>query len=321
MKLATLHNGKRDGQLVVVSRDLATAVPARGVAPSLIHALENWTRVKGALETLYQELNAKRIDEARPFDVQQCLAPLPRAPYRIDIVPAPAGTQQPVDGGASQIPRLQQGISDAYTSGIENIMLPADVSGICFEARLSAAVDDVPMSTSHRDAIRHVRLLMLTSELSAVAHGAQAPSTCRTHRACISISCAPIAITPDEFVGPLHLDGVRFPLALRVNGEPMPMQSQDETLSNFPPWIVQASRWRALSAGTLVGAKRVVHLNQARSMTLNARNAPSDAFHAQADVAKHGARIHVEMMDAQNRTIFGAIQHRLVGETEDSLHR
>lgn len=314
MKLATLHSGKRDGQLVVVSRDLATAVPARGVAPSLIHALENWTRVKGALETLYQELNAKRIDEARPFDAQQCLAPLPRAPYRIDIVPAPAGTQQPVDGSALQRTLFQQGVSDAYTGGIENIMVPADVSGICFEARLSAAVDDVPMNTSHRDASRHVRLLMLTSELSAVEHEAQGPSMCRTHRTCISISCAPIAITPDELIDPLHLNGVRFPLVLRVNGEPIQVQSPDETLSNFPSWIVQASRWRALSAGTLVGAEGVVHLNQAHSIGPN-------TSYAQADAAKRGPHINVEMIDAQHRTIFGAIQHRLVGETEDLLHR
>ena len=43
MKLATLKNGSRDGRLVVVSRDLAWAVDASSVAPTLQQAIENWS--------------------------------------------------------------------------------------------------------------------------------------------------------------------------------------------------------------------------------------------------------------------------------------
>ena len=40
MKLATLNNGKRDGALVVVSRDLSRAVRVPSIAPTLQAALD-----------------------------------------------------------------------------------------------------------------------------------------------------------------------------------------------------------------------------------------------------------------------------------------
>ena len=43
MKLATLRDGSRDGRLVVVSRDLARAVDAASVAPTMQFAIEHWT--------------------------------------------------------------------------------------------------------------------------------------------------------------------------------------------------------------------------------------------------------------------------------------
>ncbi|MDH4074048.1 MAG: 2-keto-4-pentenoate hydratase, partial [Gammaproteobacteria bacterium] len=45
MKLATLRNGTRDGQLVIVSRDLRRAMPVPSIAPTLQAALDDWSRV------------------------------------------------------------------------------------------------------------------------------------------------------------------------------------------------------------------------------------------------------------------------------------
>jgi hypothetical protein len=44
MKLATLRNGSRDGQLVVVSRDLTRVLPVQKIAATLQQALDNWVR-------------------------------------------------------------------------------------------------------------------------------------------------------------------------------------------------------------------------------------------------------------------------------------
>jgi hypothetical protein len=42
MKLATINDGTRDGQLAVVARDLKTAHLADGIAPTLQAALDDW---------------------------------------------------------------------------------------------------------------------------------------------------------------------------------------------------------------------------------------------------------------------------------------
>ena len=79
MKLATLKTADRDGELLVVARNLATAVSARHVAPNLMTALERWEVVEPALQSLYAQLNAGTAHDAVAFDPKQAAAPLPRA--------------------------------------------------------------------------------------------------------------------------------------------------------------------------------------------------------------------------------------------------
>ena len=57
MKLASLKDG-RDGQLVIVSRDLATAVDASDIAPTLQAALDEWDVVSPQLAARNEMLNA-----------------------------------------------------------------------------------------------------------------------------------------------------------------------------------------------------------------------------------------------------------------------
>jgi fumarylacetoacetate (FAA) hydrolase len=57
MKLATLNDGTRDGQLAVVSRDLKSAHIADGIAPTLQAALDDWPFIAPQLNELYQQLN------------------------------------------------------------------------------------------------------------------------------------------------------------------------------------------------------------------------------------------------------------------------
>ena len=57
MKLATLKDGSRDGQLAVVSRDLSIAQHAAGVATRLQTVLDDWRFFAPQLEEIYQALN------------------------------------------------------------------------------------------------------------------------------------------------------------------------------------------------------------------------------------------------------------------------
>ena len=52
MKLATLNDGTRDGQLAVVSRDLKHALKADHIAPCLRAALDDWNYCAPQLEVL-----------------------------------------------------------------------------------------------------------------------------------------------------------------------------------------------------------------------------------------------------------------------------
>jgi fumarylacetoacetate (FAA) hydrolase len=79
MKLATYRDGSRDGQLVVVSRDLTTAHYATHAAHTLQHVLDDWNFISPQLQDLYVELNHGKGRHVFPFDPTQCMAPLPRA--------------------------------------------------------------------------------------------------------------------------------------------------------------------------------------------------------------------------------------------------
>ena len=79
MKLATYKDGSRDGQLVLVSRDLTTAHYATGMANRLQQVLDDWNFMSPQLQDLYDALNSGRARHAFPFDPRQCMAPLPRA--------------------------------------------------------------------------------------------------------------------------------------------------------------------------------------------------------------------------------------------------
>ena len=79
MKFASYQDGSRDGQLVVVSRDLGLAVYPSHIANRLQQVLDDWNYLSPQLQDLSDQLNAGRARNAFAFNPAQCLAPLPRA--------------------------------------------------------------------------------------------------------------------------------------------------------------------------------------------------------------------------------------------------
>ena len=68
MKLATYNDSSRDGQLVVVSRDLSTAHYATGIAARLQQVLDDWGFLSPQLQDLYETLNNGKARHAFPFE-------------------------------------------------------------------------------------------------------------------------------------------------------------------------------------------------------------------------------------------------------------
>ena len=90
MNLATRKDDSRDGQLVVVSRDLKHAAMASRITGTLQRALDDWAFMAPQLQDLYDELNHGRAPNSFPFDPDEYLSPLPRAFQRIEAGAYPA---------------------------------------------------------------------------------------------------------------------------------------------------------------------------------------------------------------------------------------
>ena len=176
MKLATYKDGSRDGQLVVVSRDLSTAHYATGIASKLQQVLDDWNFLAPQLQDLYTTLNQGKARHAFPFDPAQCMAPLPRA-YQwadgsayinhVELVRAARNSEVPSSFYTD--PLMYQGGSDDFIGPCDPVVCASEAFGIDFEAEVAVITGDVPMQTNADEAIESVRLIMLTKPSKACA--------------------------------------------------------------------------------------------------------------------------------------------------------
>src|SRR5512144_2001792 len=170
MKLATLKDGSRDGQLVVVSRDLASAHHAAGIAPRLQAVLDDWNFIAPQLNDLYQTLNEGRARHAFPFDPRVATAPLPRS-YQwadgsayvnhVELVRRARGAEMPASFWTE--PLMYQGGSDTLLGPRDAIELADEAWGIDLEGEIAVITDDVPMGATADESADHICLVMLVN--------------------------------------------------------------------------------------------------------------------------------------------------------------
>ncbi|HPK34104.1 fumarylacetoacetate hydrolase family protein [Ottowia sp.] len=266
MKLATYQDGSRDGQLVVVSRDLETAHYATGIAHRLQQALDDWNFIAPQLQDLYETLNGGKARHAFPFDPAQCLAPLPRA-YQwcdgsaylnhVELVRAARGTEVPES--YFKEPLMYQGGSDDLQGARAPIRGLDPAWGIDFEAEVAVVTADVPLGATPEQGLDAVRLVMLANDVSLrelipdeLAKGfgffQGKPAT----------AFSPVAVTPDE-LGEAWQDGrVHLTLQTTWNGRKVGLcDAGPDMRFSFGDLIAHAAKTRRLSAGTIVGSGTV----------------------------------------------------------------
>jgi len=151
MKLATLKDGSRDGQLIVVARDLKTACIANGIAPTLQRALDDWNFIAPQLDELYTRLNAGRAVNSFDFAAEKCMAPLPRA-YQwadgssyvnhVELVRKARNAEMPESFWHD--PLMYQGGSDDFIGPCDDIVLASEEWGIDFESEIAVITGDIP---------------------------------------------------------------------------------------------------------------------------------------------------------------------------------
>ena len=249
MKLATLHDGSRDGQLVVVSRDLASAHYATGIANRLQQVLDDWGFYAPQLQDLYDALNAGRARHPFPFDPQQCMAPLPRAFQCMEAAPPwPGG-----EGEAQAAPVLQQLAGDALAGACQPLPVSTVGSDLDFGAGLAVVTGDLPARSASGQGLDAVRLLMLSNsvalrDLEAAEH--EAGQGVQHSRPATTFS--PVAVTLDELGTAWSHGRLRLTLQSGLNGRKLGLCDAAAGM----PW----SFWRAdRPRGAHAGAGRRQH--------------------------------------------------------------
>jgi fumarylacetoacetate (FAA) hydrolase len=324
VKLASLRNGSRDGQLLVVSRDLTRAVAVPHVAPNLQAALDDWARMLLRLGQVALDLEDGRAPGSFPFQSTQVLAPLPRAHHWVDgsayvnhveLVRKARGADMPPSFWTD--PLVYQGGSDDFLPPTADVPVPSEEFGIDLEAEVAVVTDDVPMGTTAADARGHIELVMLVNDWSLRnLIPAELAKGFGFYQSKPATSFSPVAVTPDELGDAWDGGKVSLPLVSHINGEPFgrPEAGVDMTF-DFPRLIEHVTRTRRLGAGAIVGSGTVSNYDRSRgSSCLAERRMLEQVEHGRATTPflRFGDRVRIEMFDRDGKSIFGAIDQKVV---------
>lgn len=329
MKLATLKTTTRDGQLVIVARDLSRCVAVPRIAATLQAALDDWSNCEPRLRAAYDQLNAGQAGEAQPFHAAACHSPLPRA-YQwadgsaylnhVELVRRARNSQVPESFFTD--PLMYQGGSDSFIGPRDPIIADTEDWGIDMEAEVAVVTDDVPMGISSDDAIAKVRLVMLVNDVSlrGLIPGELAKGF-GFFQSKPASAFSPVAVTPDE-LGEAWAGGkVHLPMRVDLNGDPFgcPNAGQDMTF-HFGQLIAHAARTRELEAGSIIGSGTIS--NKQGGLNGSSIRNGGVGYCCIAEVRMYetietgkpvtpfmrfGDRVRIHMEDSHGRNIFGTI--------------
>lgn len=327
MKLGSLKEGGRDGTLIVVNRALTRAVRAANVAPTLQRALDDWATVEPKLQALATQLENDKAPGTFAVDTTALAAPLPRAyqwadgsayVVHVELVRKARGVEMPPSFWTD--PLMYQGGSDSFTGPNDAIEMADEAWGIDFEGEIGVIVDDVPMGVSAQAARKHIKLVTILNDVSlrnlivtelakgfGFFHGK--PAT----------AFAPVAVTPDELGDAWDGGKLNLPLISTLNGKEFghPNAATDLTF-DFGQLIAHAARTRHLEAGTVVGSGTVANRDAGVGCSCIAERRVRetiDSGKAVTPFMSFGDQIRIEMFDRAGKSIFGAIDQKVVRYT------
>ncbi|MFV7770766.1 fumarylacetoacetate hydrolase family protein [Shewanella marisflavi] len=324
MKLASYNNGRRDGQLMLVSKDLTKAVAVPAIAHTMQQLLDAWDLLQPQLQELYEALNQGVLENTVDFDENKCLSPLPRA-YQwadgsayvnhVELVRKARGAEMPETFWTD--PLVYQGGSDSFIAPKADIELASEEWGIDFESEVAVITDDVPMGIDEASAEKHIKLLMLVNDVSLRnLIPAELAKGFGFFQSKPSSSFSPVAVTPDELGDKWRESKVHLPLITHLNNELFgkPNCGIDMTF-NFSQLIAHFTKTRPLGAGAIIGSGTISNydrsagsscLAETRMLETISDGKPSTSF------MRFGDRVRIEMLDENEQSIFGAIDQQVV---------
>lgn len=345
MKLATYKDGSRDGQLVVVSRDLSMACYATGIANRLQQVLDDWSYMAPQLQDLSHELNSGKARHAFSFDPQRCMAPLPRA-YQwadgsayinhVELVRKARNAEVPANFYTD--PLMYQGGSDDFIGPCDDVIVPSTAMGIDFEAEIAVVTGDVPMGTDAKEALEGIRLVMLVNDVSLrnlipneLSKGfgffQSKPAT----------AFSPVAVTLDELGDAWKGGRLHQTLQSTWNGRKVGMCDAGEEMTfHFGQLIAHICKTRNVRAGSIVGSGTVSNKGVETGSGKNKRMEWPKGYSCIAEkrcietiqdgapkteFMQYGDTIRIEMKGKDGQSIFGAIDQNIAppGGNRDDL--
>ncbi|MBK1690256.1 fumarylacetoacetate hydrolase family protein [Rubrivivax gelatinosus] len=316
MKLATLKDGSRDGQLAVVSRDLKQAHFATGIATRLQQVLDDWNFVSPQLEDLYTALNHGKARHAFAFDTRQCMAPLPRACHWVQVGAYPDAAERVlrslgVEPPATlrEAPPVLAAAGDGLLGAHDEVEFAAASTRRDFGPQLAVVTGDVTAGTPADRALDGVRLVLLANAWRGDDGDAAPPA-----------AFAPVAVTPEELGEAWRGGKLALTVETRLDGRRFARLDAAAGMRwHFGRLIARVAATRGLGAGAIVGsgtigAKDIADgagcLAERRAAEAAAGTEPTTTWLAT------GSTLRVEAFAADGSSPFGAIEQRVseIGE-------
>ena len=330
MKLATLNNGSRDGELILVSKDLSKYINVKKIAPTMQYALDNWDNIIDDLLDLSNRLE-KKDPLTSVFNQSKVHSPLPRSfqwgdasayVNHVALVREARGAEMPKSFWTD--PLMYQGGSDDFTPPHSPISLPNEEWGIDMEAELAVITGEVPLGSSLEVAKNSIRLIMLVNDVSLrnlipneLSKGfgffQSKPST----------AFSPVAVTPDELGDSWKEGKVHEVMEVDLNETVLGRVNAGQDMTfNFPQLIAHACKSRNLGPGTIIGSGTVSNkdinggpgkpfseggngyscIAEIRMVETILTGKPKTQF------MKFGDKVRIEMRDSSGQSIFGKIE-------------
>ena len=329
MKLATRKSQSRDGELVVVSRDLKRCLPVPQIASTLQSALDQWEVCRLQLEQHYALLNQDPT-VGMGFEQTQCHSPLPRA-YQwadgsayinhVELVRKARGAEVPAS--FYEDPLMYQGGSDSFIGPRDEIL--ADESwGIDFEGEIAVITGDLQQGATAEQCRDAICLVMLANDVSLrnlIAN--EVAKGLGFVQAKPASAFSPVAVTPDELGTAWRDNKLHLPLTVHLNGSLFgkPNGGVDMTF-DFAQLLQHLTKTRCVEAGSIIGSGTVS--NKQGSLWGSTVGNGGVGYGCLAELRtyetieqgraitpfmRHGDVVRIEMFDAQGQNIFGTIEN------------
>ncbi|NQY07835.1 MAG: fumarylacetoacetate hydrolase family protein, partial [Flavobacteriaceae bacterium] len=268
MKLASIDNKTRDGQLVVVNKELTKAVKVTEIAETMQFAIDNWGDLESKLQNVYEELNSNRLSNTIDFASIRVIAPIPRAYHwadgsayvtHVELVRRARNAELPKTFWTD--PLMYMGASDAFIGANDDIEIENEDWGIDFESEVAVITDDVPAGVNSQNALNHIKLITIINDVSLrnlISN--ELSKQFGFYQSKPWTTFAPVVVTPDELDGDWKNGKLHLPLESTLNGKVIgyPNAGIDMTF-DFGQLISHAAKTRSLMAGTIIGSGTVAN--------------------------------------------------------------